>query len=207
MKNIEPLDPWSYTADIMTACSCDWGCPCNFNAPPTRGFCEGGWALKIAKGRCGNVTLDGLGFALFAKWPKAIHEGGGTGKAWIDARATEDQRRALDRIVRGQLGGKPWPIFAPTIDTWLETSFVKLEWRLDGARSQFKFGEDVRLTMTPMRNPVTGMEVPAKIVLPEGLVCRELNMTASETFSVIAPGLRYAWPGKLSWFGSAEHGS
>jgi len=207
MKNTDAAVPWSYKAEILTACSCDWGCPCNFNAPPTRGFCEGGWALKITSGRCGTVSLDGLGFALLARWPRAIHEGGGTGKVWIDARATGDQRQALDRIVKGQMAGKPWPIFAPTIDTWLDTSFVPLEWQFDGARSRYKFGEELRLTMASMRNPVTGMDVAAKIVLPDGLTCKELNMTASETFSVFAPGLKYAWPGKMAWFGSTEHSS
>src|SRR5579859_2195531 len=163
MNNAETKVPWSYTADMMTACSCDWGCPCNFNAPPTRGFC--------------------------------------------DARATADQRQALDRIVKGQLGGRPWPIFAPTIETWHETSFVPVEWQLDGARSRYKFGDLARLTMAPMRNPVSGVEVPAKIVLPDGLTCKELNMTTSETFSVFSPGLKYAWPGKMAWYGSTEHGS
>ena len=26
---------WSFEADYFTACNCDWGCPCNFNARPT----------------------------------------------------------------------------------------------------------------------------------------------------------------------------
>ncbi len=207
MKNTEESVRWNYKADIMTACSCDWGCPCNFNAPPTRGFCEGGWALKITNGRCGAVGLDGLGFALMARWPRAIHDGGGAGKVWIDSTATKEQRQVLDQIVKGQMGGRPWPIFAPTIDTWLETSFVPFEWQLDGVRSRFKFGEELRLTMEPMRNPVSGKEVDAKIILPDGLTCHELNMTASETFSVFAPGLKYAWPGKMAWYGSTEHGS
>ena len=79
MTSTDPLLPraWRYRADIMSACSCDWGCPCNFNAPPTRGFCEGGWALKINEGRCGDISINGVGFAMMVKWPRAIHEGGG----------------------------------------------------------------------------------------------------------------------------------
>ena len=198
---------WWYHADIMCACSCDWGCPCNFNAPPTRGFCEGGWALKIHKGRCGEISLDGVGFAMMVKWPRAIHEGGGTARIWIDANATTEQRQALDEIVRGKHGGQPWVIFAPTVDHWLDTAFVPMEWELNRSRSRVKFGEELRLTMEPMRNPVTGKETSAKIVLPDGLTCKELNMTASETFSVFAPGLKYAWPGKMSWYGATEHGT
>ena len=205
--NASHLIKWNYKADIMTACSCDWGCPCNFNAPPTQGFCDGGWALKISKGNSGDVQLDELGFALMAKWPKAIHEGGGTARIWIDSKAIKEQRHMLDQIVKGKLGGKPWPIFAPTIDTWLETSFAAFEWQFDGVRSHYKFGDQIRLTMESMRNPVTGADVSAKIVLPDGITCHELNMTSSEVFSVFAPGLKYSWPGKMAWYGSVEHGS
>jgi hypothetical protein len=29
---------------FLDACNCDWGCPCQFNAKPTHGNCEGvGW--------------------------------------------------------------------------------------------------------------------------------------------------------------------
>ncbi len=198
---------WNYKGDILTACSCDWGCPCNFNAPPTKGFCEGGWAVKVKTGKSGTVSLDGLGFALMARWPRAIHEGEGTGKIWIDSKADTEQRRMLDNIVKGKMGGKPWPIFAPTIDTWLETTYAPFEWKFNQDKSHYRFGKEVRLTMESMRNPVTGKEVGAKIVLPDGLTCKELNMASSETFSVFAAGLKYAWPGKMAWYGSVEHGS
>src|SRR4030095_701822 len=121
---------WQYRADVVCACNCDWGCPCNFNARPTFGFCEGGWALKIADGRCGDVALAGVAFAMMVKWPRAIHEGGATAQIWIDAAATADQQRALEDIVRGRLGGMPWSIFAATVDRWGEKSVVPVEWAL-----------------------------------------------------------------------------
>ena len=198
---------WQYRADIVSACNCDWGCPCNFNARPTFGFCEGGWALKIADGRCGDVALDGVAFAMMVKWPRAIHEGGGTAQIWIDAAATADQQRALEDIVRGRLGGMPWSIFAATVDRWGETSLVPVEWERNGSRSRLKFGEQLRLTMEPMRNPVNGKETPAKIVLPEGLTCKELNMTSTETFSVFTPELKYSWSRRMAWYGTTEHTS
>src|SRR3954465_6995869 len=98
---------WSYTADIMCACSCDWGCPCNFNAPPTQAFCEGGWALSIKNGSCGKGSLDGLGFAFMAKWPAGLPPRGGPGKVWIASQATKERRHVLGEIVRGKMGGKP----------------------------------------------------------------------------------------------------
>ena len=30
---------YSLKGVLLGACSCDWGCPCNFEMPPSRGFC------------------------------------------------------------------------------------------------------------------------------------------------------------------------
>ena len=32
---------WEIHAYFLDACNCDWGCPCQFNAKPTHGNCEG----------------------------------------------------------------------------------------------------------------------------------------------------------------------
>ena len=74
---------WSFDADYLQACNCDYGCPCEFSAPPTPGFCEGTGTWRIKTGRCGDVPLDGLCLGFAADWPKAIHLGGGTVTGFI----------------------------------------------------------------------------------------------------------------------------
>jgi hypothetical protein len=39
MSSSAPLS-WFFDADYLQACNCDYGCPCEFAAPPTPGFCE-----------------------------------------------------------------------------------------------------------------------------------------------------------------------
>ncbi len=163
--------------------------------------------MRIKEGRYDTVKLDGLAFALVAAWPRAIHEGAGTAKIYIDERATGAQREALEKILKGQAGGMPWPIFAKTFDKWLETAFVKFEWSSDGPNSRYRAGDEVLAILEPMRNPVTGADYSASIVLPEGLTCNELNVTSTKAFSVFAPGLKYAHPGKNAWYGTSEHGN
>ena len=51
---------WSLEAEYVEYCNCDFGCPCETNAPPTHGICTGAIAFKITKGRCDDVSLDGL---------------------------------------------------------------------------------------------------------------------------------------------------
>ena len=61
-------------------------------------------------------------------------------KIWIDEKASEDQKRALDKILKGELEGKPWGIFSHTVDKWLDTTFVPVELKMDGSKSSYKAG-------------------------------------------------------------------
>lgn len=198
---------WHYEAEIITPCNCDWGCPCTFNQPPTYGFCQGGWVLKVKHGTVDGIKLDGLAFALMASWPGALHFGGGTARLLIDENASSEQRDPLEKILKGKLGGKPWPIFAPTIDKWLETSFLPFQCKFDGANSEILAGDQLKVMLQPMRNPVTGKEVRATILLPDGLLTNEENVTATKTFSLFTDGLKYAWPGRTAFYATVQHGN
>ncbi|MCH7605954.1 MAG: DUF1326 domain-containing protein, partial [Chloroflexi bacterium] len=44
---------WHMKGNMIGACSCDWGCPCNFDAPPTNGWCQGTYAWHIQDGQFG----------------------------------------------------------------------------------------------------------------------------------------------------------
>jgi hypothetical protein len=196
---------WNYQAEMINACNCDWGCPCNFNAKPTAGFCEGVYAAHITSGSYSDTKLDGLKYGWGAKWPRAVHEGGGTAKIWIDETASEEQRRALENILTGKPGGLPWMILASTIDNWLETAYVPFEWNYDGVQSSYKAGTEAKTTLEAMRNPVSGVEASAKILLPSGIVTTELEATSTRTFSVFTKGLKIAAPGKYGFFCTVEH--
>ena len=175
---------WELSGTVLVGCNCDYGCPCNFNAPPTNGDCEGGWVWNIDKGRYGDVELDGLTLGVLADWPKAIHEGGGKAVAFYDERADERQREALENLLRGGEGG-PWGIFINTYE--LEAIRPeRFELHLDGVHSTARVGDAIALEMTTIKNPVTGAEVHPGAVLPEGLVCKQASFGKSETFRVSA---------------------
>lgn len=51
---------WHLCGLYLDSCNCDWGCPCQFNARPTHGSCEGLFGIHIKDGNYGNVKLDTL---------------------------------------------------------------------------------------------------------------------------------------------------
>ena len=51
---------WRIAGEEIGNCNCDWGCPCQFNAPPTTGRCEALVAYEIRDGHYGATTLAGV---------------------------------------------------------------------------------------------------------------------------------------------------
>lgn len=196
------MAPWRLDGNVLIACNCDWGCPCNFNARPSRGNCEGGWIWVIQQGHVDDVRLDGLGVALFAHWPGAIHEGGGRAACYLDDRADQPQRTALTSLLRGELGG-PWGIFMKTYDLAApEPARFDVTMAEHGSRALI--GDVVELELQAIRNPVTQAEVHPEVVLPQGLVVKRGSMAASKMFRVHG-GVQYDHSGQYAAFGRFEY--
>jgi hypothetical protein len=176
------MPDWKLEGTVLVACNCDYGCPCNYNAPPTTGDCEGGWTWHIEKGTYGDVSLDGLTLCVFADWPGAIHEGNGKAVIYIDEKADAAQREALETLGRGEAGG-PWGIFINTYEL-LGIHAAPFEVELAEERSRLRVGDRVDLQMEPIKNPVSGAEIRAGVVLPQGLVFNEGWCATSSTFDV-----------------------
>src|SRR3979411_2527417 len=104
---------WQISGEEIGNCNCAWGCPCQFNAPPTTGRCEALVAYEIRDGHYGETTLDGLRFAGIYSWPGRIDDGNGTRQMIVDERATPEQRAAIDALVSGSEGGAPLLNFVP----------------------------------------------------------------------------------------------
>ena len=58
--------------------------------------------------------------------------------------------------------------------------------------------------MEPIRNPVTGADIHPRLVLPEGLLSRDLGLYASEAFSV-HNGISYDHSGRYAALGSFSY--
>lgn len=188
---------WHINGDSVLACNCDYGCPCNFNARPTMGFCQGAVGFKVADGAYGSVRLDGLTAAVAVKWPGAIHEGNGVAAIFIDTNASPKQRDALGKIVSGQAGGLPWTIFASTWGHVLGPHPANITVKLAGKNTEFYVDDQLKIVFAPIRNPVTKAEVLPKVMLAQGFVANELDQYSLKEFCVRAsPELQFAHPGK-----------
>src|SRR5439155_20241606 len=77
---------WHIVGEDVSSCNCAWGCPCQFDALPTTGYCEALAALDVERGHFGATRLDGVRFAQVFHWDRAVHEGNGWRRLILDER-------------------------------------------------------------------------------------------------------------------------
>jgi len=198
---------WSLEAEFLQACNCDYGCPCEFSAPPTTGFCEGMGAWQITRGHYGNVKLDGLGVAFAAHWPKAIHEGNGTCGLLFDERASAPQREALLQICSGQAGGLPFEILATTFSKLLEPQYLPFKFHINGRTSSVQIGNAMTMAVEPIKNPVTGEPESVRIQHSTGFIFKEAECVSAAKMNVQVGELKFSWPNKAAFVTRIQYGN
>lgn len=164
---------WELKGRQLTNCSCDYGCNCQFGGLPDKGHCHAVTGLRIDEGHHGETDLSGLSIGAVFKWPGPIHEGRGEAVAFVEERASEDQRQALLSIMTGgdtDPMATMFAVFASTVETMHEPRFVPIEFDVDieGRKGRMRIPGYVEMDGEPIRSPVDGSEVRARIHLPDG---------------------------------------
>jgi len=201
------MKKWFFDADYLQACNCDYGCPCEFSAPPTTGSCHGLGAWRIDRGDYDGLSLDGLGLGFAAKWPKAIHEGNATFCLFVDEKASPEKRAALLDIASGKAGGLPFEILATTISKLLEPRFVSFDFKLDGLQSSARLGNDVRISLEPIKNPVTGDPEQAAVNHGTGFIFKTAECASARECSVELDGMKFSYPDKAGFVARIHYGN
>lgn len=163
---------WRLEGEWIKNCNCAFGCPCDFNARPTNGFCKGLVGMRITKGSFENVNLDGLSFFVTVDFPGALHEGNGQAQPIIDERATAAQREALFNILSGQNSaeGTLFNIFSLIVTKMHEPIFAPISFEFDkkARMARVRIPGVLETEVEPIKNPVTGQPHRIQVVMPEG---------------------------------------
>lgn len=167
-----PRTDWRLAGDWIKNCSCAFGCPCDFNARPTQGWCKGMLGMRIERGHFGDVRLDGLSFFATVEFPGPLHEGNGTIQPIIEERATPEQRDALLQIMSGRHSeeGTLFHIVSLIVTKVLDPVFapIQVEFDMDGRTARVSIPGVLETETQPIRNPVTGAPHRIQVMMPEG---------------------------------------
>ncbi|MDR7300653.1 DUF1326 domain-containing protein [Haloactinomyces albus] len=104
------IPKWHLEGTWFDACKCAIPCPCSFAQPPTYGDCEGVLLWHVREGTYGETRLDGLNVVMLGSFVGNVWSGEHTdayAAVFLDERADDDQRAALQAVFGGSAGG--WP--------------------------------------------------------------------------------------------------
>lgn len=200
------IPAWNFKADYVETCNCDFGCPCNFNGFPSNGFCSALVLFHIRSGNYGGLNLEGIDIVCAFSWPKAIHEGNGTGQLFISKNTSNEQRNALVSIFSGQAKGEgPFALFAGTFKFFLDPQFVEIQTKIDGKRSYFSVPGILEVQSESFVNPVTGEEQDTRIQLPNGFIWKLAEAAKTKIMKITTSHLNYDHSGKNALYSIVEY--
>ena len=164
---------WRVKGWELVNCNCDYGCPCQFNALPTDGTCQGAHGYQIDEGHFGDVDLSGLRAASICAWPGPVHDGNGKMLLIVDPAADDAQREALLAIMVGEETepmATVWAVYSAMCPNKLEPLFVPIDIAIDveGRIGHVAVEGVFDITIEPIRNPVTGAAHRIRIDTPGG---------------------------------------
>ena len=204
---MDTVPTWRLAGDWFDVCKCDLPCPCEFAQPPTGNACEGVLVWHIREGQFGDVPLAGLSVLALGSFEGNIWVGGATNSymgMYIDERADERQREALQTIFGGQAGG--WPAgFAELVDEFRGFEFAPIaceiaddlaSWRAEIPGKVVARAEALAGPTTPPGQRVQLVNPPGSEVGPGGVA------TWGRAIEDRADGFGFTW----DWAGkSSKH--
>jgi hypothetical protein len=172
---------WHAKGDWFDVCKCNIPCPCEFAQAPTFDECEGILAWHINQGAYGEVKLDQLNVLALGYFKGNIWAGA---KAimgiFIDERADERQREALQMIFGGRAGG--WPgLFAQNVAEVRGLEFARIEFEVAGDLSTWRAAIPGRVEARA--------EALSRPTTPAGKRVQTINPPGSE----VGPGGAATW--------------
>ena len=176
------IPQWRVVGDWFDICSCHIPCPCEFAQPPTDNACKGLLAWHVREGHYGDVRLNNFSLLALGAFEGNIWAGEAKVRLglFIDERADERQRAALQTIFAGQAGG--WPAdFAANIGEFRGIEFVPIT---------FEIAKDLAFWRAAIPNRVAGRaEALTGPTTPPGKRVQTINPPGSE----VGPGQVATW--------------
>jgi len=127
---------WQIRGEYLENCNCDILCPCitsSLQGPADNERCLVPLVAHINEGAFDGVSLDGLNFMMVIDSPQIMGTGGWRVALYIDERANDRQRGALEGILSGQHGG-PLGALGALIGEQLGVKYVPISFESDGLR-------------------------------------------------------------------------
>jgi hypothetical protein len=198
------IPQWRLAGDWFDVCRCRVPCGCTFAQPPDDGQCDGILAWHVRKGNYGDVDLDDMNVVAVGSFEGNIW----TGEAkpamgfFVDERADEGQREAIETIFGGDAGG--WPGgFAALIDDVRGIEYAPIEFEIadDLGRWRVEVPGKVRGSAEGLTGPTNPDGAPVQVHNAPGAEVgpgQVATWATAREDEVEAFGFKWSWPERSS---------
>lgn len=200
--------PWRISGAYLEACNCEAICPCRriggrAGGRSTAGVCLGSLSWQIENGEAGGTELAGMQVVLADRYDDDEPGSPWSYVLYIDERADEQQRQALEDIYLGRLGGTPerqfpW-VWKPS--HLLGVRHVAIEIDHTPGRGWFRAGSQVAVRV---REPVAGQETVSCVIPGHHRSGREV---VAELLRVEDGPLEFEMSGKCGYEATFDYSS
>ena len=170
---------WRIKGPYIKNCNCIPTCPCDtVGLPYPQKNCEGMSGMHIREGNFGKLKLNGLTWVVLMWWPGPVHEGNGHAQAFIDRKATEEQRTALLTILSGKAGNPFFELSSIVISKTYPPQFVPITFEFDKKkrRARVVVPGALETVSAPLIIPATGGEQRVVVKMPNGMEYKEMEV-------------------------------
>jgi hypothetical protein len=128
---------WWLKGLLFENCNCQIICPAHvsFKQLCTHERCMGHWSIHIDEGESGDVALNDINIIVLYDTPQLMFSGGWIETLYIDERANQLQRQAIERILMGQEGG-PWVVLSRFVETRRPTRYLPIHYEDQGRKKR-----------------------------------------------------------------------
>ena len=144
---------WHIIGTDLGPCSCDLGCPCILGAMEgDRGWCSAVRLYNIQRGEIDGLDVSGTKVALVADWPSGFLAGNGTGKLYFDPGVSQEQREALESLIKGERGGV-FEVIGSLVPTFLPSQEAPINIEVGEEETRATVGDIGEVVVKPLRGP------------------------------------------------------
>ena len=154
---------WSIKGEMMVNCNCAVFCPCVISLgkhPPTEGYCQAWFGLRVDTGSFDGADLSGLNIGLLLDIPGLMSRGEYSLAGYIDENASDSAYDGLVEIFSGRAGGSTF-LFERLVSNILGFERAPVEYTVDGKTRRFRVG---RLILGEIE-PIAGSDPSKPVVI------------------------------------------
>ena len=133
---------------LLEACSCGGLCPCWVGDDPDTGVCYSMNVYHYDQGEINGVDVSGLTLAFVCIIPGNVLKGNWTVAAYVDDKATPEQKEAILAAHTGELGG-PLADLAQLVSDVVGVYDVPIEFDMKEGKGTIRVGDAAAAEMQP----------------------------------------------------------